>query len=153
MAVILAIDPGTTESAWVLYDHEKRAVLDHRKGENSELVSWLRAEWVPYFDLAAIEMVACYGKPVGHEVFETVIFIGWLTHELKGARLIYRKDVKLHLCCTVSGVTDAVIRQRLIDLWGGKEKAIGKKAGPGPLYGLHGDEWQALALALTAAET
>lgn len=31
----------------------------------------------------------------------------------------------------------------------GKEKAIGKKATPGPLYGVVGDEWAALAVAVT----
>jgi hypothetical protein len=50
-------------------------------------------------------------------------------------------------------VNDAVIRQRLIDIFGpGKAVAIGTKKVKGPLWGLRSDEWQALALAVTFAE-
>jgi hypothetical protein len=103
----------------------------------------------------AIEMVASYGKPVGQEVFDTCVLIGRLWQHFKARRpaLIFRKDVKMHLCGSIVHVNDGVIRQRLIDLWGGKEKAIGRKASPGPLYGIAKDEWQALALAVTFAET
>ena len=65
-----------------------------------------------------------------------------------------RKTVKMHLCSAIVGINDAVIRQRLIDLFGpGKDVEIGTKKKPGPLYGLHGDEWAALAVAVTYAET
>ena len=43
---------------------------------------------------------------------------------------------------------------RPIDKFGGsKETAIGKKANPGPLYGVKKDIWAALAVAVTWAET
>jgi hypothetical protein len=46
------------------------------------------------------------------------------------------------------------VRQALIDKFGpGKELAIGKKASQGPLYGLTGDFWAALGVAVTASET
>ena len=49
---------------------------------------------------------------------------------------------------------DANVRQALLDKFGpGKEKAVGKKATPGPLDGLTGDCWSALGVAVTAAET
>jgi hypothetical protein len=64
------------------------------------------------------------------------------------AALMPRKDVKLHLCGQTRA-KDSNIRAALIDRFGGKEKAIGKKASPGPLYGLKADAWQALALAVT----
>jgi hypothetical protein len=42
------------------------------------------------------------------------------------------------------------VRASLIDRFGPyKEKAIGKKATPGPLFGIHADEWSALAIAVT----
>jgi hypothetical protein len=48
--------------------------------------------------------------------------------------------------------TDANIRASLIDRYGpGKDSAIGSKRSPGPLYGLKGDEWSALAVALTVS--
>jgi hypothetical protein len=43
---------------------------------------------------------------------------------------------------------DANIRQAILDRFGGKEKAIGKKANPGPLYGVKSHLWSALAVAL-----
>ena len=49
---------------------------------------------------------------------------------------------------------DANIRQALIDRYGpGKDRAIGRKLSPGPLYGLSGDCWSALAVAVTTTET
>jgi len=50
----------------------------------------------------------------------------------------------------ILGVNDSTIRQAMLDRYGpGREKAIGKKKSPGPLYGIRKDEWQALALAVT----
>ena len=69
---------------------------------------------------------------------------------IKAVALVYRRDVKLFHCQTVRA-NDANIRAAIIDRFGpGKEKAIGKKSAPGPLYGIKGDEWSALAVALTA---
>ena len=73
----------------------------------------------------------------------------WRGHEQNGYTLVYRKDVKLHLCGDLRA-KDANIRQALIDLFGpGKERAIGKKKTPGPLYGIRKHEWSALAVAVT----
>jgi hypothetical protein len=103
----------------------------------------------------ALEMIASYGMPVGREIFETCLWIGRFIEawEMRQGRyqLIYRKDVKL-FHCESARATDANIRAALIDRYGpGKERAIGKKSSPGPLYGLKGDHWAALAVALKAA--
>jgi hypothetical protein len=61
--------------------------------------------------------------------------------------------VKLHLCKSTKA-NDASIRQALIDRYGpGKERAIGTKKAPGPLYGVKADVWAALALAVTWHDT
>jgi hypothetical protein len=97
-----------------------------------------------------IEMIACYGMPVGAEVFETCIWIGrfierWGSH----AFYIYRKDVKLHLCGQARA-KDANVRQALIDRYGSSQKkAIGTKKAPGPLYGISSHVWSALGVAIT----
>ena len=45
---------------------------------------------------------------------------------------------------------DANVRAALIDRFGpSKRKAIGLKATPGPLYGVHSHMWSALAVAVT----
>jgi len=96
-------------------------------------------------------MVASYGMPVGREVFETVRWIGrfqqaW--HKPEEVRLIYRRDVKLHLCGSMRA-KDPHVWQALIDKLG----PVGTKASPGPLYGVKSHARSALAVAVTAAET
>jgi hypothetical protein len=67
--------------------------------------------------------------------------------------MLYRTNVKMYLCHKTAKINDAIIRQVLIDRFGpGKDKAIGKKKTPGPLFGIVGDQWAALALAVTFAD-
>jgi hypothetical protein len=98
-----------------------------------------------------IEEIASYGMPVGREVFQTVFWAGRFAQAWSPAPfvLLPRRAVKLALCGS-SRATDATIRQALIDRYGpGREKAIGSKKAPGPLYGLKKDLWSALALGVT----
>lgn len=150
---IMAIDPGPVESAWVRYDDVQRFVADFGKQEN-----WLvlkEIEWAAY-DALVIEMVASFGKPVGMEVFETCVWIGQFLHarpKMMADFRLTRHQIKMHLCGATQGVNDAVIRQRLIDLFGpGKQVAVGTKAKPGPLYEIKGDVWQALAVAVVFSD-
>lgn len=146
--MITAIDPGT----------EKSAVLTLNGGvvtlaqiiPNEEVLAQVRNDTFP--ESVAIEMIACYGMPVGREVFETCLFIGRLQEalELHGgkARLIYRRDVKLHLCGSMRA-KDANIRQALIDKYG----APGTRKNPGKIYGVSSHLWSALAIADYALST
>jgi hypothetical protein len=147
---VLAIDPGSEHSAWVLWDGA--VVMSHGKANNADVKQMLDARWFPLLTVV-IEQVASYGMAVGAEVFETVWWAGRfheaaIASEAYDAERMYRRDVKLHLCGSMKA-KDSNIRQALIDRFGGKEKAIGKKASQGPLYGLKADEWAALALAVT----
>ena len=63
MTRVLAIDPGNTDSAYVLTDHDHRPV-QFAKLPNPELRSLLR-NLTPHADRIAIEMVASYGMAVG----------------------------------------------------------------------------------------
>ena len=150
-AVILAIDPGNTESAYVVMT-DAGQVSWFGKLPNEQLLA-LDVLVHGKHDLA-IEMIASYGMPVGREVFETCVWIGRFVEAHKNGphALVYRRDVKLHLCGQARA-KDGNVRQALIDRWGGKGKAIGKKATPGPLYGISADVWQALAVAVTFADT
>lgn len=151
--MILSIDPGSEKSAWCHFDGERP--LQWGTHPNSEMLHALRTDWHPVDDLLAVEMIASYGMAVGKEVFDTCLWIGRFIEawDKRGgeAQLIYRKQVKLFLCES-NRANDSMIRQAIIDRFGpGKDKAIGRKAEPGPLYGIKGDEWSALAVALTAA--
>jgi hypothetical protein len=98
---------------------------------------------------AVCEMVASYGMPVGREVFDTVFWSGRFCEAADDHALVYRKDVKMHLCGNMRA-RDGNIRQALIDRFGpGKDIAIGRKATPGPLYGFKSDMWAALGVWIT----
>lgn len=147
---ILAIDPGTTESGWVLYDSAR--VIESGVSPNAQMLPKI---W-HHGGLIAIEMIASYGMAVGHEVFETCVWIGRFVQASRNpdaVKLVYRRDVNLHLCGT-SKAKDANVRQAVIDLFprtgGGKTPQIGTKAQPGPLYGVTSHAWLALAVALTS---
>jgi len=146
---IFAIDPGTEQSGLVIMvDGRVTSAGIHA---NAEVLDELR---IHASTPVAIEMIASYGMAVGKEVFETCLWIGRFL-QVAGAdrvRLVYRKDVKLHLCGTPRA-KDANIRQALIDKWGGKAAAVGTSKKPGPLYGVKSHAWAALGVAVTALET
>src|SRR5678809_428964 len=107
------------------------------------MLSWIERERCshnPRYTRFAIEMIASYGMAVGREVFETCLWIGRFVQAARGEHtLVYRRDVKMHLCGN-NAARDSNIRQALIDRFGpGKDKAIGRKALPGPLYGVSAD--------------
>ena len=144
---ILAIDPGTEESGWCILDNDR--VLCSGISPNDQVLHQVRMEWYSNIDAVAIEMIASYGMPVGREVFETCMWIGrfvqaWQVPE--AVRLVYRRDVKLHLCGN-SKAKDGNIRQALLDLLGPQ----GNKKQPGPTYGVKSHAWAALGVAVTVA--
>jgi hypothetical protein len=153
----IGIDPGPEKSAYCILS-DKGRVVQFDKLDNIPFLQFLGGpDNYAGNNLFIIEMVACYGMAVGVEVFETARWVGRFQDRIETkhgmeARLMYRKDVKMTLCHTMKA-NDSNIRQRIIDLYGGKDKAIGKKKTPGPLYGISGDCWAALAICLTAKET
>lgn len=152
MTRLLAIDPGNTESAYLLYDTVARCPLEWQKALNDQVLRYLTSCAAAGADLLAVEMIASYGMAVGREVFETCVAIGRFVERWnRPHRFVYRAEVKLHLCQSARA-KDANVRQALLDRYGGKEVAVGRKATPGPLYGLSGDCWSALGVAITAAE-
>ena len=139
---ILAIDPGTNQSGWCLLLNG--SIADSGVSDNAEILAFIRAMDV---DELAIEMIASYGMAVGKEVFETCVWIGRMQQTWRrpdGVCLIFRKDVKMHLCGTPRA-KDANIRQALIDRMG----APGTKKEPGGTYGVKSHAWAALAVAVT----
>lgn len=153
--IVLAIDPGPTESAWLTYDTETRHPEEWGKRENESLIDRMNDHMIG--DATAIEMIASYGMAVGADVFQTALWVGRFFQRVRESsrpnpRLLYRREVKLHLCGSMQA-KDANVRAALMDLYGGKDKAVGKKASPGPLYGIKADCWSALAIARTWADT
>ena len=146
--MIIAIDPGTTETAFVQWDGEK--LYEASIKDNEEFRRFLRVRARPFS--IAVEMVACYGMPVGAEVFETCLQIGRIQEiacdRSIDCRLIYRKNVKMHHCNSMKA-KDSNIRQALIDKYG----EPGTKNNPGRTYGLKSHLWAAFAIATYITET
>jgi hypothetical protein len=152
---ILAIDPGTNESAFVRWNGNR--ILEFGIVENSILLHRLEnilpeEKGEPVY----CEMIASYGMAVGKEVYETILWIGQFVHACKmncrKSALIYRKDVKMHLCHSMKA-KDGNIRQAILDRFGGKDLAIGKKKSQGIFYGVSSHTWAALAIAIYTHDT
>ncbi len=145
---ILAIDPGPSLSAAVVIESEPLRIMSHDKEINDNILNAIIAE-SHRSECFVIEEIAHYGMPVGAEVFKTVFWSGrFYQASAMPVTMIPRHAVKMHLCHTCRA-KDANIRAALIERFG----EPGTKKNPGILYGIHGDCWQALALAITFAET
>ena len=148
MSTILAIDPGTTKSGWVLYSGGR--VFECGIDDNHELLDKLPFLCPHSETVCAIEMIASYGATVGRETFETCLWIGrfaqaWIASTGGRCIKVYRQDVKRCVCKTHIA-KDSDIRSALIAQLG----EVGTKKQPGPLYGVKSHAWAALAVAVTA---
>ena len=147
---LLAIDPGYERSAIVGYDCDTSLPVDKLVLPNEKVLFELEHLHSLYEHLA-IEMIASYGMPVGREIFETVLWIGRYVQVFRGPHtLVYRREVKLHLCGSARA-KDANVRQAILDRFGGM-KAKGTKRQPGPLHGFRADLFAALGVAVTWAD-
>jgi len=148
---VVGIDPGPQFSAYVLFDGSRALRCGELENEHLlDRIGLLSAE------MLAVEQVVSYGRPVGADVFETVFWSGrfiehWeVLRHLPWIRIPFR-DVGRHLCNAASGIKESHVRQALIDRFGpSRLTAIGVKKLPGPLYGVSGHNWSALAVAVTA---
>jgi len=153
MSMVIAIDPGTEQSALVALNgmgNDHPQVMCHMTLPNLEVRQWM-LEHHDWPAVVAVEMIASYGMAVGKETFQTCLWVGRFVEVWtpKRSELVYRRDVKLNLCHSARA-TDSNIREAILDRFGpGKDKAVGVKAKQGPLYGLKGHEYAALAVALT----
>ncbi len=145
MKTIVGIDPGPTESAVVVLDGDLiRGKIEERNGALAVRLATLA-------DLIAIEDFVGYGKSLSWESIETIKWIGIFRHCAANPMEISRPEVKRYLCGGTS-VGDPAVTDALCRRWGpGRKAAVGTKKSPGPLYGIKGHLWAALAVAVTAA--
>lgn len=145
--MILAIDPGNEQSAYVFLKERDLSPQSFAKCDNVELLYMIRKLYKP--EHVAIEMIASYGMAVGKEVFETCVWIGrfqeaLIQNDAKNIHYIYRKEEKINLCGSMKA-KDSNIIQALKDRFGDK----GTKNKPGWFYGFSKDIWQAYAVGVT----
>lgn len=142
---IFAIDPGTHESGYVLYDN-KGGVIGSGVVSNEYLLHKIRENTTA--DVLAIEKIVNYGRAVGQETFDTCVWMGrmqqcWPVPEevVFVPRLQVKKELGLK-----GNATDAMVNARLREVVGEK----GTKAKPGPTYGVKSHAWSALGVAWAA---
>lgn len=154
--LILAIDPGNEQSAYVLMGEDYKP-LKFGKIANKEMLHTMGILYPEYkYDKTVIEMVASYGMAVGKTVFDTCVWIGrfversgWISDAaFMGVELMYRKDVKMNLCGQTRA-KDSNIRQALIDRFAKTKTGKGTKKEPDFFYGFKADIWQAYAVGVT----
>jgi hypothetical protein len=146
MTVILAIDPGSERSAWLIY---KPDPLLFGITDNAELLEQLRTGIFDDVDVVVIEQIRSYGMSVGAEIFDTVHWSGRFAEAAHPTPVVQLPRLKVkQAICHDSKAKDQNIRQALIDRFGGTP-AIRKG---GALYGISKDVWAALGVAVTYAD-
>ena len=144
---ILALDPGSMDTGWVLIGEAPPAApLRFGVDPNAVLSS---AITLADFDLLAIESIpAVYGHSALPALCDALRWEGRFIERAERAnvpvQLVARQQVKAWLC-SAAHAKDGDVRAELIRRWGG-DTAIGKKAARGPLYGITSHVWPALAV-------
>ena len=149
---VFAVDPGPLETGYAIMNGLEIERFGIEKN-NLLLLAALDSLGDKYPEVMAYEMVACYGMPVGAEVFDTCVWIGrFIERFMADSKPVFRRDVKHHLCNSAKA-KDGNIRQAIIDKYppigGGKTPQIGTKAQPGPLFGITSHVWPAIGVGLT----
>lgn len=169
---IMAIDPGTTESAYVILDDQYQ-ILSADKVGNDVILSIIAD--APGLDAVIIEDIeprysstdrSAAGAVMGQSTIETIKAFGRFSWQaaLRGLMVgsIFRRDERSCLIPTKrNGLpplpetapkhADGQIRASLIRRFArhDKERGRGTKANPDTFYGFRGDMWQAMAVGVT----
>lgn len=150
---LIALDPGPTQSGYVRW--RGGHCFEGGMLPNTEVLDLLLENRRQVISpTVVVEFVQNMGMPAGKELFETCFWVGRFCQACSPGPFerVYRMDIKHHLCGTAKA-KQPHIRQALLDRFGGKDQAIGRKKAPGPLYGIKGHAWSALAVAVYWLET
>lgn len=153
---ILALDPGNTQTGYAVLEMPEFRLIKFGKADNTSLLTLVANSDILYdVDAVAIEMVANFGMTVGHEVFETCVWIGRFHQaaDHPNTHYVYRKEEKEILCGSLRA-KDANIRRALIDRYARHDLKNGKgtKRNPDVFYGVSKDVWAAIAVGVTYFE-
>ena len=169
---IMAIDPGTTESAYVILDDQYQIFSADKVG--NDVILSIIAD-APGLDAVIIEDIeprysstdrSAAGAVMGQSTIETIKAFGRFSWQasLRGLMVgsIFRRDERSCLIPTKkNGLpplpetapkhADGQIRVSLIRRFArhDQERGRGTKANPDTFYGFHGDMWQAMAVGVT----
>lgn len=155
--VVLGIDPGTERSGWVLFDGAR--VLQAGVSTNYEVLMACYSAACAAANACAIEEFVGMGQPGGSSTLTAARWAGrfeeaWRSgggrahRQIAAPVLVTRLRAKTHLRDRTGTmpIGDAGVRRQLIQLFGDP----GRKASPGPTYGVTSHAWSALAVAFAA---
>ena len=132
--LVMGIDPGPTESAFAIIRTDY-TIVRAAKVPNREInIEDRYSSSLDGLRHVAIEGLACYGRPVGRETFETAYMVGRCCEraDLAGVPYtIYARPVYANAIAGTGRVTDAVLYQALRLRFGGVKKGE-------PLFALKG---------------
>lgn len=171
----VGIDPGSESSAIVVYSMSRPGprllALPEHSGvvefsahlENSVVLGVLRKlarefrEGAEALMPLGVETSAARGAPLYDQHVRTFRWSGrflqcWEDYSGVEGREVLVELARHHLTGR-RAPSDAQIRAAMIDAHGGKDAAVGRKKAPGPLYGVSGHGWDALAVAWFLATT
>lgn len=143
---VLAIDPGSEQSAWVRVAHGIPVAF--AKAPNHDVLDVVKL-LAPH-DYIAIEWPHNAG-PGGATILDTAAWAGrflqrWNDAGGRTPALVYRNSIKAHLLGTTRG-NDTAVRRAIID------RFVAEHGGREHLTGIANDVWQALACAIAFDET
>ena len=161
--IVLGIDPGTTKSAYVVYDSNTKKVLTQGLEGNDDVLCSIETMRNEYgIEMMAIEMLKSYGMPMGDSCLLTCVWIGrfieaWMMDAT--VRFIWRKSIATEICGSPRA-SDSNIAKGLVNrfsedktnLGGGSNPVVGLKGNKGHLYLIKYDMWSALAVSVAFSE-
>ena len=145
--MIIGIDPGPTNSAYVViddsYNINTQGLKVIAKGwvPNAELEKLLEKESNPKHSLA-IEFIQSYGASVGQSVFLTCYWVGVFSKAFnvkKNTRLYARPSILSHITGGIRSKGKKQVRQSMMVRFGGTKKGE-------PLHGITNHIWDAVAV-------
>ena len=155
--IILGIDPGENKSGVVLFDAKANRVLWAHEKDVQELERILQYGWNEMPDVIVCENIVPMGVPFSSNLRATCRHIDRLEFIAEARKIqwvfITRNQVKMTLCGRCKGVKDAHVSCAVQERFGGRKAALGTKKQPGPLYGVSGHCWQALAAVIAATDS
>jgi hypothetical protein len=134
---LVAIDPGTFESAYVVMNPDTRVILDRGQADNQAVLVWLEKQRMVFgSERLVIEMIKSYGNAMGDSTIETCVWIGRFIERWSGpVDKLPRKTIVTTLCMNPRA-NDSNVRRALLDMYT-----------PAKVKGFTRDMWSALAVA------
>lgn len=127
--MILALDPGTTKTAWAVYAENQGVLMSYGEECNTKIHNVLLRHTGPgERRILGIERIASYGMPIGNETLQTCEWVGrYIELGLKLGMVpwpVYRKPVVAWLTGTARG-NDAAVNRALKERYGTQLARVG----------------------------